>query len=94
MAAAVDDLESRARTAKDTIYNMYSPLRDNINQTLSQLKDANWALDQVDGAAFKLYPGEGVVAAVKAQWMTGDTGGRRQGGSQGHLLPDRGPRAL
>ena len=75
VAAAVDDLESRARTAKDTIYNMYSPLRDNINQTLSQLKDANWALDQVDGAAFKLYPGEGVVAAVKAQWMTGDTGG-------------------
>ena len=74
VAAAVEDLESRARTAKDTIYNMYSPLRDNINQTLSQLKDANWALDQVDGASFKLYPGEGLVAAVKAQWMTGDTG--------------------
>jgi hypothetical protein len=32
-------------------------------------------LDEVDGATFKLYPGEGVVSAVKAQWMTSEKEG-------------------
>ncbi len=73
--AAVDTLESRVSAARSAIEGMYSSLRENVDQTLSQIKDATWALDQVDGASFKLYPGEGVVAAVKAQWMTSEKEG-------------------
>ncbi len=73
--SAIDTLESRISGAQSAIGNMYSPVRDNVSQTLAQVKDANWALDQVDGACFKLYPGEGVVAAVKAQWMTNEKEG-------------------
>jgi predicted nucleic acid-binding Zn-ribbon protein len=73
--SAIDTLESRVSAAQSAIGNMYSPVRDNVNQTLNQLKDATWALDQVDSACFKLYPGEGVVAAVKGQWMTSEKEG-------------------
>jgi hypothetical protein len=73
--AAIDGLESRVSAAQSAIGAMYTPVRDNVSQTLSQIKDATWALDQVDGASFKLYPGESVVSAVKGQWMTSEKEG-------------------
>jgi hypothetical protein len=73
--SAVSDLESRVRAAKGSIEGMYSALKENIGQTVTQMKDIVWTLDQVDGATFKLYPGEGVVSAVKAQWMTSEKEG-------------------
>jgi hypothetical protein len=75
VAAAVSDLESRVSAARDSIQGLYGPLKDNVNQTVQQVKDIGWVLDQVDAACFKLYPGEGVVSAVKAQWMTSEKEG-------------------
>jgi len=73
--SVIADLESRLRAATRAIQNMYEPLRENISQTAGQIKEVAWTLDQVDAASFKLYPGEGVVAAVKAQWMTSEKEG-------------------
>ncbi len=75
VAAAVSDLESRVRAATSSINGMYQPLEQNVNQTVAQVKEIAWTLDQVDAATFKLYPSEGVVAAVKAQWMTSEKEG-------------------
>lgn len=77
LAAEVADLQSRVRAAQSTIENTYGPLKQNVDQTAAQVKDVARVLDQVDGAVFKLYPGEGVVAAVKAQWMTSEKEGPR-----------------
>jgi hypothetical protein len=73
--SAVSDLESRVAAAKRAIQATYSPLQENVNQTAEQVKDIEWMLDQIDGATFKLYPGEGVISAVKAQWMTSEKEG-------------------
>lgn len=73
--SALRDLESRAQSAGDVIRGMYDTLQNNVRQTAGQIKDIAWVLDQVDGATFKLYPGECVVSAVKAQWMTSEKEG-------------------
>jgi len=73
--SALSDLESRVRAAKGSIEGMYDALQGNLRQTTDQVKEIAWVLDQVDGATFKLYPGEGVVSAVKAQWMTSEKEG-------------------
>ena len=73
--SALSDLESRVRAAKGSIEGMYDALQGNLRQTTDQVKEIGWVLDQVDGAPFKLYPGEGVVSAVKAQWMTSEKEG-------------------
>jgi hypothetical protein len=73
--SALKDLQSRVSSAKSSIQGMYSALRDNVRQTVNQIKEITWVLDEVDGATFKLYPGEGVVSAVKAQWMTSEKEG-------------------
>jgi hypothetical protein len=67
---AVNDLESRIRAAKQFLEGMYGPLRENARQATDQVKEIAWMLDEVDAAPFKLYPGEGAISAVKAQWMT------------------------
>jgi hypothetical protein len=73
--SALSDLESRVRAAKGSIEGTYDTLQGNLRQTTDQVKEMVWVLDQVDGATFKLYPGEGVVSAVKAQWMTSEKEG-------------------
>ena len=73
--SALKDLESRTSAAKSTIKGMYETLQENIRQTVDQVKEVAWVLDQVDGATFKLYPGECAVSAVKAQWMTSEKEG-------------------
>ncbi len=73
--AALKDLESRVQTAGNLVRGLYDTLQDNARQTAKQVKDIAWVLDQVDGAAFKLYPGECVISAVKAQWMTSEKEG-------------------
>jgi hypothetical protein len=73
--STLKDLESRVRAAKSSIQGMYETLKDNARQTMNQVKEIGWVLDEVDGATFKLYPGEGVVSAVKAQWMTSEKEG-------------------
>lgn len=73
--SAVKDLESRVSAAKNTIQGMYQALAENARQTTEQVKEVAWVLDQVDGATFKLYPGEGVIDAVKGQWMTSEKEG-------------------
>jgi hypothetical protein len=71
------DLESRVSAAKGTIQGMYETLEGNVRQTVDQVKEVAWVLDEVDGATFKLYPGECVVSAVKAQWMTSEKVGQK-----------------
>jgi hypothetical protein len=73
--SAVSDLESRVDAAKRALRAMYGPLQENVNQTATQVKEITWVLDQIDGATFQLYPGEGVVSAVKGQWMTSEKEG-------------------
>ena len=73
--SALSDLESRVRATKGSIEGMYNALQGNLRQTTDQVKEMVWVLDQVDGATFKLYPGEGVASAVKAQWMTSEKEG-------------------
>ena len=71
------DLESRVSAAKGTLQGMYETLKGNVRQTVDQVKEVAWVLDEVDGAMFKLYPGECVVSAVKAQWMTSEKEGQK-----------------
>jgi predicted nucleic acid-binding Zn-ribbon protein len=71
------DLESRVSAAKGTLQGMYETLKGNVQQTVDQVKEVVWVLDEVDGATFKLYPGECVVSAVKAQWMTSEKEGQK-----------------
>ena len=73
--SALQDLDSRVSSAKGTLQGMYRTLMDNVRQTVDQVKEIGWVLDQVDGATFKLYPGECIVSAVKAQWMTSEKEG-------------------
>ena len=73
--SALRDLESRTSSTRSTIQGMYETLNDNIRQTVDQVKEIVWVLDQVDGASFKLFPAEAVVSAVKAQWMTSEKEG-------------------
>ncbi len=78
LAAAESDLralESRVSATRSSIQGMYQTLQDNVRQTKAQVKEVTWVLDQVDGATFRLYPGECVVSAVKAQWMTSEKEG-------------------
>jgi hypothetical protein len=73
--SALKDLQSRVSSAKSSIQGMYGTLKDNVWQSQNQVKEIVWVLDQVDSATFKLYPGEGVVSAVKAQWLTSEKEG-------------------
>jgi hypothetical protein len=75
--SAVADLESRIGAARRALEGTYGPLKENTRQSTDQVKEIVWTLDQVDGATFKLYPGEGVISAVKAQWMTSEKEGSK-----------------
>jgi chromosome segregation ATPase len=67
--AAIKALEHKVDAAHASIRAMYDTLRQNVNQTQSQIEQIEWLLDQVDEASFELYPAEGPVAACKGQLM-------------------------
>ncbi len=73
--SAISDLQSRIEAATNSLEGMYRPLAENVHQTMDQVKEISWVLDQTDSATFRLYPSEGVVSAVKAQWLTSEDEG-------------------
>jgi hypothetical protein len=67
--SAVQTLESKVKAAESAIEAMYDTLRQNTNQTQSQIEQIEWLLDQMDEASFQLHPAEDPVAACKGQFM-------------------------
>lgn len=75
--AALKDLEARIQTAGNAIKDLAYTVEENVRQTIGQTKELAWVVDQVEGATFKLNPGESIVSAVKGQWLTSEKEGPR-----------------
>jgi hypothetical protein len=66
---AISTLEHKTRAAQSAIEAMYETLKENVDQTRSQVEQTRWLLDQIDEASFQLHPAEDPVAACRAQYM-------------------------
>lgn len=71
MDANVTELEKRVGSGDTLVKNVYSSLRQDIQQTQSQIAEINWIMDQKEEATFPFLAGETVFLAAKAQWVTG-----------------------
>lgn len=67
--AAIKALDHRIDGARSAVNAMYEKLRENVNQTTSQVDQITWLLDQLDQASFQLHRSEDAVAACEAQLM-------------------------
>ncbi|MBL8132807.1 MAG: hypothetical protein JNL42_13185 [Anaerolineae bacterium] len=75
------DLENEVRLVKNVLSDAqsrvrasYSRLSSDVSQTLSQLSNITWILDQRDEAAFPFLAEEGVFLAAKAEWQASGRG--------------------
>jgi len=78
--SAVDALEGKVGAAKSAVQAMYGPLKQNVEQTRSQVEQVCWLFDQLDEASFQLHSAEDPVMACEAQYME-----TRKDGPQGVL---------
>jgi archaellum component FlaC len=67
----VERLENKVESAKGSIKDMYTTLRDDANNMTSQLRDINWICDRKDEASFDFFSGESVFLAAEAEWDDG-----------------------
>ena len=65
----LNQLESRARSAKSRINSMFSTMQNDIESTKSQISKINWYMDQKDEASFEFLAGESVFLVAKAEWV-------------------------
>ncbi len=65
----LDNLEKRIEAAESRIQNMYYSLRNDVQNTFSQLTEINWCLDQKDEASFDFLAGEALFLVAKAEWV-------------------------
>jgi hypothetical protein len=62
-------LERKVNAAQSAVEAMYDSIKQNVNQTRSQVEHLAWTLDQVDEASFQLHPIEDPIFASEAQFM-------------------------
>jgi predicted nucleic acid-binding Zn-ribbon protein len=67
--SATSALERKVSAAQSAVEAMYDSLKQNVNQTRTQVEKIGWMLDQVDEAGFQLHPIEDPVMACQAQYM-------------------------
>ncbi len=65
----IQRLESLRNSAQSRIENMFSTLKNDTAQTLDQIKNIKWYLDQRDEAKFPFLAGESLFLAAKAEWV-------------------------
>ena len=67
--AEIQSLDQKVRAAQSATRTVYEALKQNVDQTRSQVEQIRWLLDQVDEASFQLHPAEDPVAACRAQYL-------------------------
>ncbi len=65
----VEELEDRIKATEHKLIADLGTLPADANQSVQQLRDINWYLDQKDEASFKFLAGESVFLAAKAEWV-------------------------
>ncbi len=65
-----DLIEGQINDVAGALEGTFRVLQDNVQQTDQQLQALRWLLQQVAVASFRLRPGENVVEAVSAQYLT------------------------
>lgn len=65
----VEELESRVQATERKLKTDLGSLPTDIDQTLKQITDITWYLDQKDEASFKFLAGESLFLAAKAEWV-------------------------
>jgi len=63
----INVLRGQVDTVQSRLQNEYSTLKTDIDQTVAQLHNIHWVLDQMDEASFKLNAGEAVFLAAQAE---------------------------
>ena len=67
--AAIQSLDHKVNAARSAAEAMYSTLKENAEQTRSQVEKIRWLLDEVDEASFQLHPAEDPIIGCEAQYM-------------------------
>ncbi|MBA3871591.1 MAG: hypothetical protein H0X30_20790 [Anaerolineae bacterium] len=65
----ITDLENRIEATEKKLKTDLGSLPADVDQTLKQLTDITWYLDQKDEASFKFLAGESLFLAAKAEWV-------------------------
>lgn len=65
------ELERTISSAESDIRGMYAKLEDHIQDVERRLQKAEYLMDRISEAGFKLQPNEYAVAACKARYLTG-----------------------
>lgn len=70
----LNDLERKVKEAERRVKNCYSMVERDIDQTVEQISDLHWALDQRDDATFPFLAGENLFLAAKGEWVATGNG--------------------
>jgi len=65
----IESLDQKVRAAQSATRAVYEALKQNVDQTRSQVEQIRWLLDQIDEASFQLHPAEDPVVACRAQYL-------------------------
>ena len=65
----IQDLQDRVQATERKLTADLGSLPADIDQTIKQLTDITWYLDQKDEASFKFLAGESLFLAAKAEWV-------------------------
>lgn len=65
----IESLDQKVRAAQSATRAVYEALKQNVDQTRSQVEQIRWLLDQIDEASFQLHPAEDPVIACRAQYL-------------------------
>ena len=67
---AVGDLEAKTAAAERTLGGMFDQVEQTLEQTLAQISEIFWTLEQSDEASFQMQPTEAIVIAARAEWTS------------------------
>lgn len=73
-AQKVTQLESNITAATERIASLYSTLKDDVDDTNTQLTEINWICDQRDEASFPFLEGENIFLVATAEWRASGKG--------------------
>lgn len=76
LESAMKRAESFVENAKNRIQGLYGTVPENVDQTLSQIKEIEGYLDIADNATFDFLADEDLYMAVKAEWQK--TGNKKE----------------
>jgi hypothetical protein len=69
LKSGVDQLENRVQAAEGRVKALYSTLKQDVDSTMSQMREINWFCDLKDEASFEFLAGESVFLAAEAEWV-------------------------